>query len=103
MIRITYTCIKIISGSGSLLNHLKKKHNVFLETQQRSNDPERFRCTVPGCGKIFKAGFVLQDHMNIHTGQKPHICQYCKQGFASKANKYAHVKATHLGIKRRSK
>ena len=86
-----------------MLKHLKKKHNVILETQQRSNDPERFKCTVPGCGKIFKAGFVLQDHMNIHTGQKPHICQYCKQGFASKANKYAHVKAAHLGIKRRSK
>ena len=81
--------------------HLQKKHRVMVETQQRSNDPNRFKCKE--CGKIFSQGYVLQDHMNTHRGLKPHICQHCGLGFASKANKYAHVKAAHLGIKRGSK
>ena len=97
----TYLYISNISAPGTLLAHLQKKHKIEIETQARSSDAERFKCNV--CQKIFLRGTRLSDHMNTHTGEKPHKCEHCGQGFASKANKFAHVRAAHLGIKRRSK
>ena len=101
MMHNTYLYISNISAPGTLLAHLQKKHKIEIETQARSSDAERFKCNV--CQKIFLRGTRLSDHMNTHTGEKPHKCEHCGQGFASKANKFAHVRAAHLGIKRRSK
>ena len=64
---------------------------------------DRFKCF------IFHSisGFVLQkgldQHMNIHTGNKPYKCDYCGRGFADDGNRRMHQKTTHEGYKRGSK
>ena len=80
---------------GDMVGHLKRIHKVFVETKQRSNDPERFKCEY--CGKIFKDINHLRDHRNTHTGERPHVCKYCGKTFASKGNKYAHQRQAHQG------
>ena len=93
-------CFKFFfSGSAKLIKHLRNKHKIEIETIAKSNDPERFKCDF--CGKIFAKKVRLEDHMNVHKGIKPHLCPYCNQGFACRANKCAHVKAAHKGIKRK--
>ena len=81
-----------------LRSHLRRIHKVVVETIVKSKDPERYKCKH--CGKIFKAKPNLQDHINTHTGKRPHICQYCGKTFASSGNKHAHVRQSHLGKKR---
>ena len=81
-----------------MIDHLKKKHKIFVETIVKSKDPDRLKCKY--CGKFFKHGHYLKDHINTHTGERPHICEHCGKTFASNANKNAHIKQAHLGKKR---
>ena len=76
-------------------SHLKRLHKVVVETIAKSKDPERYKCTY--CGKIMKDNQVLKDHINTHTGERPHICKYCGKTFASMGNKYAHIRQAHQG------
>ena len=78
-----------------MVGHLKRIHKVFVETKARSNDPERFKCEY--CSKIFKDINHLRDHRNTHTGERPHVCKYCGKTFASRGNKYAHLRQAHQG------
>ena len=95
---ILFFKIFLFSGSASLLSHLRSKHKIEIETIAKSSDPERFKCDF--CGKIFAKKIRLEDHVNVHKGLKPHICGFCGQGFACRANKCAHVNSAHKGIKR---
>jgi hypothetical protein len=40
---------------------------------------KHFFCPLPNCQKRFANKFLLKKHQFIHSGQKPHICQYCKK------------------------
>lgn len=55
---------------------------------------DRRRC--PECSKVFRRPSSLEDHLNVHTGNKPHVCPFerCKTGFATKSNMKRHF-ATH--------
>ena len=54
----------------------------------------------------FRKGFstktTFDEHMNVHTGDKPFKCKYCPNTFASRGTKEMHQKG-HLGIKRKPK
>ena len=52
------------------------------------------------CGKGFNEKRFLEDHTNIHTGNKPHECNLCGNRYANRANMAAHIRTTHKGIKR---
>ena len=43
---------------------------------------------------------MLQDHINVHTGNKPHMCKFCGASFASVGNHRMHERG-HMGHKRR--
>ena len=83
------------------LKHLREKHKLEIETQQRSSAPDRWKCKY--CGKCFPESKPLKTHLNTHTGARPHKCEHCDKCFADVSNKIAHVKSVHLGIKRGSK
>lgn len=74
------------------------KHET-KEIQQARHAPasdkmDRRRC--PECSKVFRRPSSLEDHLNVHSGNKPHICPFerCKTGFATKSNMKRHF-ATH--------
>ncbi|XP_015175419.1 PREDICTED: zinc finger protein 2 homolog [Polistes dominula] len=46
------------------------------------------------CGKRYSSRNLLEEHINTHTGIRPHICEICGKDFASKYTYKAHIK-TH--------
>ncbi|KAG8917175.1 hypothetical protein FRC03_008173 [Tulasnella sp. 419] len=48
-------------------------------------------CACPDCGKVFNRLSACQQHRRRHTGEKPHRCQICNVGFASKSNLKRHA------------
>ena len=52
-----------IFSTKTMARHIQQSHT--------SNDEKRFKCEQ--CGKGFVANNKLQDHINIHTGEK-HMC-----------------------------
>ena len=78
-----------IFGSTSMTRHIQQAHTA--------NEEKKFKCET--CGKGFVANNSLQDHINIHTGEKPHVCKVCGKGFASYGTLRTHERG-HAGYKR---
>ncbi|CAE7228865.1 unnamed protein product [Rhizoctonia solani] len=47
------------------------------------------------CGKEVRRPGVLEDHVNSHTGHRPHECPYCPRVFTTKSNMQRHVGNFH--------
>uniref|UniRef100_A0A3P9CJ77 C2H2-type domain-containing protein n=1 Tax=Maylandia zebra TaxID=106582 RepID=A0A3P9CJ77_9CICH len=54
------------------------------------------QCTV--CRKLLANSGSLRNHMKLHTGEKPHICQHCGKCFSQKGNLECHLRI-HNGEK----
>ena len=83
-------CGKLIGSGGAMRAHIASAHTP--------NDQKKFKCEI--CGKGFSRPQDLRDHINIHTGEKPHKCKFCSACFASSGNHAAHIRS-HLGTNRR--
>jgi hypothetical protein len=55
-----------------------------------------WKCAV--CGKILKKGLHLQNHMRIHSGEKPHRCNLCSARFRLASTLYDHKKVIFLSF-----
>ena len=73
--------------------NLKMHMNTHLEEHLRP-----YKCPI--CNKAFVREVYLKDHMNIHTGKKPHKCRYCGRTFADRGNTRMHERTAHEGYKR---
>ncbi|CAE6445937.1 unnamed protein product, partial [Rhizoctonia solani] len=49
------------------------------------------------CGKEVRRPGVLEDHMNSHTGNRPHVCPHCPRVFTTKSNRQRHIGNFHGG------
>ncbi|KAK2919837.1 zinc finger protein 408 [Channa argus] len=56
----------------------------------------KVQCTV--CDKLLANSGSLRNHMKLHTGEKPHICQHCGKCFSQKGNLESHLRI-HNGEK----
>ena len=77
-------------GIRRIRQHIQSKHTANSEKQHK--------CSV--CAKGFINKQRLQDHMNMHTGEKPYMCNFCGSTFANNSNRLMHERTVHKGHKR---
>ena len=82
-------CGKFIGKGSSMNQHIRSAHTP---------DQKKYKCDI--CCKGFATKQHLQEHKNVHTGEKPHKCKFCSALFASFGNLRMHERG-HLGHKRK--
>merc|ERR1712029_914044 len=88
---------------GQQVYHQRLEMDVL---QKHTPDADRpFKCLLCNPLRGFALKQTYEEHMNIHTGEKPFKCEKgCHNiAYACKANLFAHYRATHQGIKRKYK
>ena len=77
------------------------KYPGHIFTHHTPDELKPYICSA--CSKGFGTKKSYDEHMNIHTGLRPHACKMCTAAFSSAGNLYAHIRSLHKGIKRRDK
>nr|XP_057934552.1 zinc finger protein 408-like isoform X2 [Doryrhamphus excisus] len=54
------------------------------------SQPPKLQCTL--CPKLLANSGSLRNHMKLHTGEKPHVCQHCGKTFSQKGNLDSHLR-----------
>ena len=72
-----------------------KKH---ILSKHKPDSERKNKCEF--CGKGFLTIQHLEDHTNIHTGERPHMCNICGAKFVNNSNRRMHVRLVHFGEKR---
>ena len=79
-------------SNKTMSRHVSLVHGSYSDRQHK--------CTV--CEKRFKSKRDLIDHTNIHTGERPHMCNICGAKFVNNSNRRMHVRLVHFGEKRQN-
>lgn len=69
------------------LNHHKRTHSGQIVMN--------YKCTEPGCNKIYEFESELVRHSHGHTGLKPHKCDKCDKAYTAQGALNRHKKAAH--------
>uniref|UniRef100_A0A4W3KHR0 Zinc finger and BTB domain-containing protein 41 n=1 Tax=Callorhinchus milii TaxID=7868 RepID=A0A4W3KHR0_CALMI len=90
-------CNKLHASKKTLAKHVRRFHpdsiqEFFASRKKRS---EAWRCDV--CNKSFTRRPHLEEHMILHSQDKPFKCTYCEEHFKSRFARLKHQEKFHLG------
>eukprot|EP00066_Takifugu_rubripes_P018850 XP_011608116.1 PREDICTED: zinc finger protein 408 [Takifugu rubripes] len=71
-------------------------HRLLHCSRMTYTQPPKIQCTL--CPKLLANSGSLRNHMKLHTGEKPHVCQHCGKCFSQKGNLESHLRI-HNGEK----
>ena len=54
------------------------------QTKQGDKKPTRIKHVCNVCGKVCKAPSKLKDHIRVHSGERPYMCNICDKLFSRK-------------------
>jgi len=52
-------------------------------------------CDFPGCNLTFSRPSRLNNHMRIHTGDRPFVCDHCQKSYTRNAHLKRHIETNH--------
>lgn len=68
------------------------KRNLQRHKAKHEDNPRRFECEYPGCGRSFLRPDEARDHKKIHSGVGMHSCEYCGKQFTRASDLRLHIK-----------
>ncbi|ELU01913.1 hypothetical protein CAPTEDRAFT_100120, partial [Capitella teleta] len=80
----------ICKHCGASFTHLS---NMCAHVQFARTEEGKFQC--PYCEKAYNFKHTLKDHINKHTGLRPHVCKHCGDSFTHLASLCNHIKRRH--------
>ncbi|XP_054452674.1 zinc finger and BTB domain-containing protein 41 [Anoplopoma fimbria] len=90
-------CNKLHASKKTLAKHVRRFHpdNIqeFLTKKKRKS--EGWKCAI--CLKTFTRRPHLQEHMILHTQDRPFKCSFCDEYFKSRFARLKHQEKYHLG------
>ena len=112
---------KEFTNAACFLNHMKKAHpgidcpvvdayccdhcgrtfkqgNKIAEHVTIHTDYRPYKCDFEKCSKTFKSTYALTEHKRIHTIRKKYICSKCGACLVSASKLKDHEKAVHLKL-----
>jgi len=98
-------CNAVFPTKPELNVHSKTVHNVVPKDNKKKGvtrrkygtGNRRFECIE--CGKVLGTKSGMQNHMRIHTGDKPYSCDRCPAVFGQGVSLTLHIRQKHTGEK----
>ena len=103
-------CDRVCTSQLALKNHQRKAHmfspcdicgvtvsdaQMSYHKRKQHSDASTLPYYCAECGKGFVTQEKFKNHMNIHTGERPHSCDYCERKFTDSSNRNKHMREAH--------
>ncbi|XP_071348349.1 zinc finger and BTB domain-containing protein 41 isoform X2 [Trachinotus anak] len=90
-------CNKLHASKKTLAKHVRRFHPDHIQEflTKRKKKSEGWKCAI--CLKTFNRRPHLQEHMILHTQDRPFKCSFCDEYFKSRFARLKHQEKYHLG------